>query len=503
MDYEKGLAILNIARCYRSIGIGFRELQRLTRFANGTIIRWSKLLQASNIIFRDSRGKIYLNENISNNFEKDLLLSRYGSVRQGHNKKSTYGRRKIDALKQRRDAAYYMISTVAAIGNSSWRRTNDHKYGLVSMIDLQTGADINFISKPLPGIGISDFHKNEKEGVPSMLDTRTFVDYNERFSYLNLSDQEVQRCIRDLYENDPPILKEVEIVDHKFLCFVDDPNQKDSIRLEQENLHVYNQNTIKLTLNTDDDGRSLPTILEVNCDSNYPTSRILVNVNDKKIRKYLELDTFCKESNNFSESIWGERRYIIVDPMLKEFIQICNLMCEAVNRKMEMLYCRSLLSKEGKREYLKWYHNNYGVNRRGAEILNLNRISINRIKKNIKMVSKVKNTEERNRLIEELDYVCRYRTWGPYEKIGIPWAERVFTLKDLEDIKHKLKQLYKESKQIFSILDSQIDKYHGQVESQKFEDITQKYGIVISPLRRISYPDFLRKQPRIVIRQTS
>ena len=192
------------------IGIGFRELQRLTSFGNGTIIKWRKLLQESNLVLKDSRGKIYLNENTNNNFEKDLVIRKYGNTSQSNvlrGKRSIRKKNKRDSFKQRRDNAYCLIATVAAMGNSSWKRTTAHGYGLVSMTDLQTGMDISFISSPLPGIGISDFYKYDKKGIQSMFDTRTFVDYNERYSYLNPSDEEAQQYIRELYENEPPVLK--------------------------------------------------------------------------------------------------------------------------------------------------------------------------------------------------------------------------------------------------------------------------------------------------------
>jgi hypothetical protein len=114
------------------------------------------------------------------------------------------------------------------------------------------------------------------------------------------------------------------------------------------------------------------------------TSRILIDVNGEKARKFLGLDTLYNDSNNFSISIWREKRYTIADPLLREFIEACNIMFEAVCAKMEQLYSLSSLSKDVRREYIRWYRNIYGPFRRGAEILRLDRTAVNRIKQSIK-----------------------------------------------------------------------------------------------------------------------
>jgi hypothetical protein len=484
------------------IGIGFREIKRLTDFANNTIVRWISHFQVCNITYKDSRSKIYVRENIGSEFEKDLITpkqSERSKRRILHSKRSIHKRMPTDNLKQRKNNVYSLISTVAAIGNSSWNRTTDHGYGFVSMTDMKAGSDINFVSTPLMGIGISDFRKKDKAGIQSMLDTRTFLDYNERFSYLNLSDQEAQLYINELCDHDPPILKEIRVFDYKFLCFVDDPDQPDSIRLEREDLNIYAQNTFRLTFNIDDDDDDkLPCIHEINYDTHQDkiTSRILIDLNSEKAKKLLGLDTFYDGSNNFSISIWGEKRYIIADPVLREFIGICNVMFEAVYRKMEQLYSSNLLSKDVRREYRKWHRNVYGPFRRGAEILLvLDRITVNRIKqiiKQIKRFAKQGKNEEKKKIIEELDYACRYRMWGPYERTGVP-SITDFTHKDFENIEKRLKQLDGNSHDMIRQFGKRVEKYYNEFMSQKYENIRKRYGIITEPLLNTSYPAFLKK----------
>jgi hypothetical protein len=498
-DPKKGRIIFTAVRDNKPVGIGFREIKRRTSLANNTIVRWIGHFQTRNFTYKDSRNKIYVRENMESEVERDLKIlkqSKRSKRRILPGNRST-GKRVKDNSKQRRDYAFCLISTVAAIGNASWNRTTDHGYGFISMIDMKTSSDINFVSRPLIGIGISDFGKKDKEGITSMLDTRTFVDFNERFSYLNLSDQEVKLYINKLCNHDPPILKEITVLDYEFLCFVYDSNRPDFIILERKDLNIYARNTIRLTLDIDKDGDNseLPLIHEINYDIHQDkiTSRILIDVNSEDVKKILKLDTFYDSSNNFSISIWGEKRYIIADPVLREFIEICNIMFEAVYRKMEQLYSLNLLSKNVRGEYIKWYQSIYGPFRRGAEILQLDRIAVSRIKqyiKKIKAFEKQGKNEEKKKIIEELDYACRYRMWGPYEKTGNPF-NKDFATQDLKKVEKRLKQINENSHNTIDPFGNQIEKYHNQLMSQKYKAIRQKYSNVIQPLLDLSYPDFI------------
>jgi hypothetical protein len=349
------------------------------------------------------------------------------------------------------------------------------------------------------GIGISDFGKRDRDGIQSMLDTRTFVDFNERFSYLNLLDQEVQLYINKLCNHDPPILKEITVFDYGFLYFVDDSTQPDSIRLERESPFIYAQNTIRLSFNinnSDDD--KLPIIHETVYDTHQDriSSRILLDVNSEKAKKLLGLDTLYSWNNNFSISIWGEIRYIIVDPILREFIEICNVMFEAVCRKMEQHYSLSLLSKDVRREYIKWYQSIYGTFRRGAETLRLDGTSVSRIRQRIKKIRRLErqgNNEEIKKIMEELDYACRFRMWGPYEKRGNLLNNKDFTPQDLESIERRLELIDKNLYRMIYLFDRPIEKYHNELMSQKYGSIRQRYSIITEPMLNISYPSFLRK----------
>ena len=91
----------------------------------------------------------------------------------------------------------------------------------MASFDIKTGQ-LPFMTPTnhMPGVGISDFTRNEIEGIQSTLDRRRFVIYNEVFAYLDLPREELEQYIHELSSGDGnPILKEITISDYEFLSY--------------------------------------------------------------------------------------------------------------------------------------------------------------------------------------------------------------------------------------------------------------------------------------------
>ena len=116
------------------------------------------------------------------------------------------------------------------MGNHNYKHTDSPAPGDIASFDIKTGSPI--IMTPTnhrPGVGISDFTRNEKEGIQSTLERRRFVIYNEAFAHLDLPREKLERYIRELSGDGNSIVKEITIADHEFLSYSfeidnDDPN---------------------------------------------------------------------------------------------------------------------------------------------------------------------------------------------------------------------------------------------------------------------------------------
>lgn len=63
----------------------------------------------------------------------------------------------------------------AASGDYRYQPSLKSEYGSPSMIDIKTGKELNYAAYHIPGVGLSDFIKKEKEGIQSTLDRRIHV----------------------------------------------------------------------------------------------------------------------------------------------------------------------------------------------------------------------------------------------------------------------------------------------------------------------------------------
>jgi hypothetical protein len=222
------------------------------------------------------------------------------------------------------------------------------EYGCCSITDIKTGRELNFFPYHTPGVGLSDFVRKEKEGVQSTLDKRIHVGHMELFARVDFTESEIQQYINELINHDDPILKEIEISDYEFLSYVYDIDNPHLTILNREGHTIEEEKgkpKLRLTINEDkEDGISLRFCHDIIChdtnnhdnDNIKIDSKMVFDINNERSRKLLGLDdTYCflYDNNNskFSPAIWKERRYIIVDHLLREFIKICSfILCSVV-----------------------------------------------------------------------------------------------------------------------------------------------------------------------------
>jgi hypothetical protein len=178
-------------------------------------------------------------------------------------------------------------------------------------------------------------------------------------------------------------------------------------------------------------------------------SKLIFDINNERMMRLLGLDTQYNDNNNnnFSKSLWKEKRYIIADHLLCEFVIICNQILEAVRWRMENAYPHKIWPKskfpEIHKRFRKWHDLVYGKHRRTAETF----ISLDKAKVKLNKLKK----------------------------------------KEQSDIYNN------EAKKIIDSLDNFIIENYNKLESQRFIQIQQKYRMVTLPLLEISYPQFLRE----------
>ena len=211
-------------------------MQRTIGCSSKTVNTDRKQLLGLNLIQYDSRGKLHITPKGKDIFQTFLVSrsrsdkNQIGMIRiKGKNDKAIDSKARKE--QKRREYAYILLSIVAALGNHSYERTNSPAAGDIGSFDIKTGRPISMTgTNHIPGVGLSDFAKNEKEGIQATLDRRKFVIYNEAFAYLDFATEEIQEYIYELMKGDGnPILKEITISDYKFLSYSfdidrDDPN---------------------------------------------------------------------------------------------------------------------------------------------------------------------------------------------------------------------------------------------------------------------------------------
>ena len=153
---------------------------------------------------------------------------------------------------------------------------------------------------------------------------------------------------------------------------------------------------------------------------------------------------------------WKEKRYIIADEGLRDFILICYRALDLVWKRMDYVHHhyrlrpKHIWTKTIRKSYIDWYKLVYGRYRRIAEdFLRYNKSS-----------PRYKNLDKK-----DLQVIC-----------------------DLE---------YKFKKKVLSSLDKQILENFNMIWSEKYAITRYKYMMVVEPLLQVCFPNFLRDLLRI------
>jgi hypothetical protein len=456
------------------LGIGFNEIQRAIRCSTRTIARNRKRLLNSNWIEYDSRRKFHITqkgkEACHNETLRTLLAiqsnSFLESTTRAPSKKNNLIHPKESGELGSRECTYILLSVVATLGNHNYKPTGNPEPGDIGSIDIKTGRPISMTpTNHKLGVGLSDFTKNEKEGIQSTLDRRRFVIYNEAFAYLHLPREELEQYIYELLSGDGnPILKEITISDYDFLSYHfdidrDDPNFttliRDGARINEDQLthrEVINgtgkYGKYKISFYHD------TYCSRDNFNGHDIGSKIVFNINNES-SKSLGLSDYYK-NNNFSISTWKEKRYIIADEGLRDFILICYRGLDLVWQRMDYVHHHFRLrpkykwTKTIRKSYIDWYKLVYGIHRRIAETF-----------------------------LESNKPPCRYRTLDSKDFQAICDLEQNFEPKAL------------------SWLDKEIVGTYNLVQNEKYVITRLKYKIIVEPLLRVCFPSFLREVLRI------
>lgn len=361
IDTGKDKKLLNIVYKYEPIGLGFRELQRKTGLSNDGITSRLKRLIEFGILEKDTLGYYHITKNTKNKYENGNLVIPSDIRSETHKDK-----------KIRRDNAYTILVSKAADGDYRYRPTLKSQYGNSSMTDVKTGKDVSYSGYHIPGVGLSDFKKIKS---PATLDKRMHVGQTELFSYpkMDFTESEIQQYIYNLKHRKYPVLKEITIFDHKFLSYVfdidnDNPNL---ITLNREG--EEGKPKLRLVVKQEKEESKLRFYHDIfyNENTHYNgveiCSKLIFDINNERTIKLLGLDTQYNDNNNFSTKVWKEPRYIIADPLLREFIIRCWTILGFVLFRMNETYVYKRWPKHrsrtgnGKKSsyayhlYMKWY----------------------------------------------------------------------------------------------------------------------------------------------------
>lgn len=374
------------------LGIGFNEIQRIISCSSKTVDRYRRRLLRTHWIEYDSKDKFHLTQKGKNLCQdkslQSILVTRSNkypvSTPKFHNRKNKLIDREGREEIERRESAYILLSIVAALGNHNYKQIDGPTVGDMPSSDTKL---VNFIqmtpTNHKPGVGLSDFTKNEIEGVMSTLDKRRFVAYNEAFAYLDLTAEELHQYISELKDNDGnPILREIAIADYEFLSYVYDIENcdPDLILFVRDSANSNkNQVTYRVDINNNKSGvTNFSFYHDIYCnkddfDGLQICSKLVFNINGKNTRQFLGLDRYYKNNNDFSVSTFKEKRYIIANERLRDLILLCYNTLNLVWGRMEYarLHDRSrpkyVWTRHILEDYVDWYKLVFGYHRRIAE----------------------------------------------------------------------------------------------------------------------------------------
>jgi hypothetical protein len=501
---NKGKQIIKIIEEYEPIGIGFRELQRKTGFASNTINRWLKRFQSLKLVEFSSKGKNHLSEyarqkyvDASIEIPLDWESKKYRrSIPIATKKKNGGISKRRESQERRRNDAYGIIISIAMDGDYRYRPTTEAKVGYPCMTDTDTCEEMIFAPYHLPGVGLSDFKKSKG---PARLDRRIHVGYSELFADdvdNPFTEAEIQQYIDELKNMQHPVLKQLDIFDMFNLLQFDNLNNNfakiNFLRLYNTNEN-YNRNSLQLIVNDrehhDNNNYNLRLIYDFNCDNKDSLCiiKLIFDINDLHTIKFLELDTYYK-NNNFSVSNWGEPRYIIANPLLREFIGLCWQILGMVLFRMEAAFVykqwltgkslsntNNLTARYVYGSYIKWYKHLFGCHRFTQQSFS----------------STEKSRKSVDGLCEFEKYLRKLKYKG--KRQGLQYCSIQEVEDSLSNIIKKKNKLHDDAKVEIRQYDKGIKEKYEILMSERYNEVWKRYDHVVKLLLYRFYPDFLRK----------
>jgi hypothetical protein len=334
------------------------------------------------------------------------------------------------------------------------------------------------IGKNIPGVGVSDFINRNKKNArnQAVLHEGILVEHNEMLAYHKFTRKEIQHHIKKLRTRENPVLKELTISDHNFSCYVYD--------IDKPHLDTTTRDegiALKKDIHREKVGNNLQFYHDFCYDqdiNDITNSKHLIDIKTPKAREFCGLDAYYKHYRiNFSKFLFQERRYVIVDPVLKEFTILCARTLNNVWWRMEYAYVHKLLPKQKgvrstnpdhiHKSYFRWYELVYGsqIRRTRDYFLRLNE----------GIFRKIHATKDREQLQKLHNMLYRY------------YGGR------LPDTLQICRSAKEDAKSMIRSIDRMIKQDYKRLNGDEFRHVRETYGIVTKPLLEISYPEFLRK----------
>ena len=440
-----GLRIINKVNEYklqRGERIWYRELRRKTRLRSKTFDPWIERLRKYDLLtlpgnkILGSRVYIDVTERARRYIKTGKLLDYLNRV----TKKEMLHR--LTNNKLRSVDAYLLISIIAADGSSRYElmpgkklehRLSRHDF-FNDRVKMMTTIDRNW----RPGVGLSDFSIRGQK-IFKELDKTTKIrnNFGELFAHVNGSKAQIQEYLNDLKASRPPIIKEISISDHQFpkyeIVFLEE------YLTDSRTSDNADENYNKILIQNNDDSKKEAGSLGLDYEIYYFNEsdkyaiKLIFDINDRKIIKSLGLTTTYKTREDFSVATWGETRYIIADPLLREFIINCLTLLWASVEIMLHAYTYDY-QEFGKymNKYIDWFEYLFGKERR------------------IEIHSPIDSKRKRS----------GHRYDGKWSK-------------DLEQ--------------------GNIQYYLKILSNKKYDIIHKKYSVISRPLMKVAYPNFLDK----------
>jgi hypothetical protein len=462
-DNKNGYKIIDSVYKNEPGGIRDRQLRFHTQLNTRTFDKWKRRLIELSILEKDEVGCYHLTQRAFIQYEKNML-SIPPDERKKKNRRIAERKSRID---ERRTNAYLIIITLAAMGNYHYKESKNQRPELISIYLPLSRREIDLVAIHRVGVGISDFTTS------SDLDNRILLGYNERFAYLNLGEQEFMKYISELMNfDDKSILRDLKIHDYEFLSYEYEFDKPDSTTIQLDNASQFDRRK-RILFNDNETDNKLLLMHDIYYDdiNDISKSKIVLNVNNRKTRRTLRLDDYY--GSDFSMRMFNEKRYVIGDPLLKEFVSLCNQMLELVWWRMEYAYVHKLLPKiKGERitgiykSYFRWFERLYGSQSRRTKdyFLTLNNTMIRKIKT-------LKDKGKRERILEIL--ARDYR-------------------KTPSNMPQLLQDGEKNTQSLLESIDRVITKNYKRLSDREFMTTREKYPVLTDLFLEISYPVFMR-----------